>query len=141
MSQQGSPLVSQTGLESKEERRGGYRKFLRGDLKCEGKCLSGPSKGQGKQEAAREKANSHQLQTPARCSQAWAASSASIHYIREGKLRGRQVSRAIDCRHPGRLRTLQFLKLKLGLSNAPVLGLRKQGGNGKSGLGVECKGF
>lgn len=110
-------------------------------MKCEGKCLSGPSKGQGEQEAAREKAKGHQLETPARCSQAWAAASASIHYIREAGLRGRQVSRAVDYRHPRRLRTRQFPKLKLGLSNAPVLGLRKQGGNGQSGLGVECKGF
>lgn len=73
---------------------------------------------QGKQEAAREKAKSHQLETPARCSQAWAATSATVHYIREGELRGTQVSRAVDCRYPRRLRTLQFLKLKLGLSNA-----------------------
>jgi len=57
MSQQGSALVTQTGMKSKEERLGGSWQFLPGDLMSEGKCLSGPSKEQGKQEAAREKAS------------------------------------------------------------------------------------
>lgn len=103
--------------------------------------MSEPSKEQGKREAAREKANGHQLETPASCSQARAVTSATVHYIREGELRGRPVSRAVDCRQAGRLRTLQFPELRLGPSNAQHSFSEAGGENGKSGLGVERKGF